>query len=88
MDVSAAGARPLRVPLTAPFTIAASRLAALSNVAVRVELCSGAVGWGEAPVLPSVTTTGATRHMTPSLGMLCSCSTSAVSPNPTSFSKP
>ncbi|KAL5671532.1 hypothetical protein ACJX0J_015838, partial [Zea mays] len=58
VDVSAAGARPLRVPLTAPFTIAASRLAALSNVAVRVELCSGAVGWGEAPVLPSVTTTG------------------------------
>jgi hypothetical protein len=55
VDVAAAGARPLRVPLAAPFTIASSRLAALSNVAVRVELRSGAVGWGEAPVLPSVT---------------------------------
>jgi L-alanine-DL-glutamate epimerase-like enolase superfamily enzyme len=44
VDVSAVGARPLRVPLAAPFTIASSRLAALSNVAVRVELRSGAVG--------------------------------------------
>ncbi|XP_047057832.1 L-Ala-D/L-amino acid epimerase-like [Lolium rigidum] len=42
------------VPLAAPFTIASSRLDAVSNVAVRVELSSGAVGWGEAPVLPSV----------------------------------
>jgi L-alanine-DL-glutamate epimerase-like enolase superfamily enzyme len=55
VDVSATGARPLRVPLVAPFTIASSRLAALSNVVVRVDLRSGAVGWGEAPVLPSVT---------------------------------
>ncbi|CAD6232575.1 unnamed protein product [Miscanthus lutarioriparius] len=43
------------VPLAAPFTIASSRLVAVNNVAVRVELRSGAVGWGEAPVLPSVT---------------------------------
>jgi L-alanine-DL-glutamate epimerase-like enolase superfamily enzyme len=49
------GARPLRIPLVAPFTIVSSRLTALSNVAVRVELRSGAVDWGEAPVLPSVT---------------------------------
>jgi hypothetical protein len=55
VDVAAAEARPLDVPLAAPFTIASSRLEAVSNVAVRVELRSGAVGWGEAPVLPSVT---------------------------------
>ncbi|CAO2204755.1 unnamed protein product [Urochloa humidicola] len=55
VDVAAAEARPLRVPLASPFTIASSRLDAVSNVAVRVELRSGAVGWGEAPVLPSVT---------------------------------
>ncbi|XP_020191165.1 L-Ala-D/L-amino acid epimerase [Aegilops tauschii subsp. strangulata] len=55
VDVAAAEARPLNVPLAAPFTIASSRLEAVSNVAVRVELSSGAVGWGEAPVLPSVT---------------------------------
>lgn len=55
VEVAAAEARPLDVPLAAPFTIASSRLEAVSNVAVRVELRSGAVGWGEAPVLPSVT---------------------------------
>jgi hypothetical protein len=54
-DVAAADARPLDVPLAAPFTIASSRLDAVSNVAVRVELRGGAVGWGEASVLPSVT---------------------------------
>jgi L-alanine-DL-glutamate epimerase-like enolase superfamily enzyme len=46
VDVAAAEARPLDVPLAAPFTIASSRLDAVSNVAVRVELSSGAVGWG------------------------------------------
>jgi hypothetical protein len=55
VHVAAAEARPLDVPLTASFTIASSRLEAVSNVAVRVELRSGAVGWGETPVLPSVT---------------------------------
>jgi hypothetical protein len=55
VDVVAAEARPLNVPLAAPFTIASSRLETVSNVAVRVELRSGAVEWGEAPVLPSVT---------------------------------
>ncbi|KAK1553481.1 hypothetical protein QYE76_016498 [Lolium multiflorum] len=46
VDVAAAEARPLDMPLAAPFTIASSRLDAVSNVAVRVELSSGAVGWG------------------------------------------
>ncbi|KAH0453051.1 hypothetical protein IEQ34_017375 [Dendrobium chrysotoxum] len=55
VDVSRAEGRPLNVPLIAPFTIASSRLDAVGNVAVRVELRCGGTGWGEAPVLPSVT---------------------------------
>ncbi|XP_020097534.1 L-Ala-D/L-amino acid epimerase isoform X2 [Ananas comosus] len=55
VDVGRAEGRALDVPLVAPFTIASSCLDAVANVAVRVELRSGAVGWGEAPVLPSVT---------------------------------
>ncbi|KAM3259560.1 hypothetical protein ACQJBY_051059 [Aegilops geniculata] len=59
VDVAAAEARPLNVPLATPFTIAiaiaSSRLEAVANVVVRVDLSSNPVGWGEAPVLPSVT---------------------------------
>ncbi|KAJ0962672.1 hypothetical protein J5N97_027794 [Dioscorea zingiberensis] len=55
VDVAKAEARALNVPLLSPFTIATSRLDAVHNVAVRVELVNGCVGWGEAPVLPSVT---------------------------------
>ncbi|XP_073000545.1 L-Ala-D/L-amino acid epimerase [Typha latifolia] len=55
IDVVRAEGRALDVPLAAPFTIASSRLDAVGNVAVRVELRNGSVGWGEAPVLPSVT---------------------------------
>ncbi|XBJ05057.1 hypothetical protein VPH35_023901 [Triticum aestivum] len=55
VDVAAAEARPLNVPLATPLNIASSRLEDVANVAVRVELSSGAVGWGEAPALPSVT---------------------------------
>lgn len=55
VTVSKAEGRPLNVPLIAPFTIASSRLEAVGNVAVRVELMDGSVGWGEAPILPSVT---------------------------------
>ncbi|XP_010506663.1 PREDICTED: L-Ala-D/L-amino acid epimerase-like [Camelina sativa] len=47
--------RELNVPLISPFTIASSRLDSVSNVAIRVELGDGCVGWGEAPILPSVT---------------------------------
>jgi L-alanine-DL-glutamate epimerase-like enolase superfamily enzyme len=43
------------VTLLSPFTIASSRLDKVTNVAIRVELRNGNVGWGEAPVLPSVT---------------------------------
>jgi Mandelate racemase / muconate lactonizing enzyme, N-terminal domain len=55
IDVARAEGRPLDVPLLSPFTIASSRLDKVTNVAIRVELRNGNVGWGEAPVLPSVT---------------------------------
>ncbi|KAJ1430585.1 Mandelate racemase/muconate lactonizing enzyme, N-terminal domain [Sesbania bispinosa] len=55
VDVHRAESRPLNVPLISPFTIASSRLDKVENVAIRVELRNGAVGWGEAPILPFVT---------------------------------
>ncbi|CAJ2677694.1 unnamed protein product [Trifolium pratense] len=55
VDVHRAENRPLNVPLIAPFTIASSKLEKVENVAIRVELSNGAVGWGEAPILPFVT---------------------------------
>ncbi|XP_014660513.1 CASP-like protein 4A1 [Setaria italica] len=49
-------------PLAAPFTIVSSRLDAVSNVAVRVELRSGAVGCGRRPCChPSSTRTSRPR---------------------------
>ncbi|CAN6885767.1 unnamed protein product [Brassica oleracea] len=47
--------RELNVPLLSPFTIASSRLDSVGNVAIWIELSGGCVGWGEAPILPSVT---------------------------------
>ena len=47
---------PLDVPLISPFTIATARLDYVNNVAVRVQLESGAEGWGEIPSLYPVTT--------------------------------
>jgi o-succinylbenzoate synthase len=47
--------RPLVVPLLAPFTIASSELKRVANVAVRLMLSDGSVGWGETPTLPPVT---------------------------------
>lgn len=55
IDVHKAEGRPLNVPLIAPFTIASSTLDKVENVAIRVELSNGCVGWGEAPILPFVT---------------------------------
>ncbi|XP_002973258.2 L-Ala-D/L-amino acid epimerase [Selaginella moellendorffii] len=53
--IAQARARPLDVPLKAPFAIATTKLEAVANVAVRVELADGSVGWGEAPTLFPVT---------------------------------
>lgn len=55
LDVQRAEGRALNVTLIAPFTIASSQLDKVENVGIRVELSNGSVGWGEAPVLPSVT---------------------------------
>lgn len=55
VNVQRAESRTLNVPLIAPFTIASSKLERVENVAIRVELSNGCVGWGEAPVLPFVT---------------------------------
>ncbi|GMP76824.1 hypothetical protein CsSME_00033337 [Camellia sinensis var. sinensis] len=55
VDVQRAEGRPLNVPLIAPFTIASSWVEKVENVAIRIELSNGCVGWGEAPILPSVT---------------------------------
>ena len=55
VNVHRAENRPLNVPLLAPFTIATSRLEKVENVAIRIELRNGCVGWGEAPILPFVT---------------------------------
>ncbi|KAH7528709.1 hypothetical protein FEM48_Zijuj05G0101100 [Ziziphus jujuba var. spinosa] len=55
VNVQRAENRPLNVPLIAPFTIATSRLEKVENVAIRIELNNGCVGWGEAPILPFVT---------------------------------
>jgi L-alanine-DL-glutamate epimerase-like enolase superfamily enzyme len=53
--ISRIEAHPLNVPLSAPFTISASSLDHVANVAVRLELTDGSVGWGETPTLPSIT---------------------------------
>lgn len=55
VNVHRAEGRPLNVPLIAPFTIATSRVERVENVAIRIELSNGCVGWGESPVLPHVT---------------------------------
>ncbi|KAE8694722.1 L-Ala-D/L-amino acid epimerase [Hibiscus syriacus] len=55
VEVHKAENRPLNVPLISPFTIATSRLDKVENVAIKIELKDGCVGWGEAPILPFVT---------------------------------
>ena len=55
MRVSGIQAFPLDVPLLAPFVVATTRLDRVRNVAIRVALTDGTVGWGEAPTLPPIT---------------------------------
>ncbi|GMI66155.1 cytochrome P450, family 77, subfamily A, polypeptide 5 pseudogene [Hibiscus trionum] len=52
VDVHSAEGRALNVGLREPVTIGCSTLEKVENVAVRVELSNGCVGWGEAPVVP------------------------------------
>ncbi|XVF20743.1 hypothetical protein REPUB_Repub12eG0029300 [Reevesia pubescens] len=60
VDVHHAEGRPLNVRLDEPLTIASSRLEEIENVAIRVELSNGCVGWGEVTVLPWVNMNQAT----------------------------
>jgi L-alanine-DL-glutamate epimerase-like enolase superfamily enzyme len=46
---------PLDVPLLADFAISSSTLKSVNNVAVRMELTGGIVGWGETSILPPLT---------------------------------
>ncbi|KAI3503491.1 hypothetical protein L1887_31934 [Cichorium endivia] len=55
VDIHRAEGRKLNMSLIAPFRIATSRLEGVENVAIRIELNNGCVGWGEAPILPFVT---------------------------------
>lgn len=55
VEVTKVEARCLDVPLLAPFEIASTKLSFVNNVAIRLELVDGSVGWGEAPTLPPVT---------------------------------
>ncbi|MBA0590296.1 hypothetical protein Gorai_019009, partial [Gossypium raimondii] len=54
VDVHCAEGRPLNVGLQEPVTVGCSRLEKVENVAVRVELSNGCVGWGEVSVFPWV----------------------------------
>lgn len=56
MEIAHIQAFPLDVPLLAPFVVATTRLDQVRNVAIRVTLSDGSVGWGEAPTLPPITT--------------------------------
>ncbi|MGR9107537.1 MAG: dipeptide epimerase, partial [Gammaproteobacteria bacterium] len=46
---------PFNVPLLADFAISTSTLTVVNNVAVRIELAGGIVGWGETSILPPLT---------------------------------
>ncbi|TYI72676.1 hypothetical protein E1A91_D07G077000v1 [Gossypium mustelinum] len=77
VEVQKAENKPLNVPLIAPFTIATSRLDKVENVAIRIELKNGCVGWGEAPILPFVTAEDQPTAMAKAKGacdMLKNCS--------------
>lgn len=55
VDVQRAEGRPLSVGLNSPLHIGETKLEMVDNVAIRVELSNGCVGWGEVQVLPLVT---------------------------------
>ncbi|TXG49596.1 hypothetical protein EZV62_025471 [Acer yangbiense] len=57
VDVHRAEGGPLNVGLNAPLCInGSSNLDKVENVAVRIELSNGCVGWGEVAVLPNLVT--------------------------------
>lgn len=55
MNVQRAEGRPLSIGLNSPLHFGKSKVEMVENVAIRVELSNGCVGWGEVQVLPLVT---------------------------------
>ncbi|KAK1384085.1 Dipeptide epimerase [Heracleum sosnowskyi] len=55
VNVRSAERRELNVSLINPITIAKSKFEKVENVAIRIELSDGSVGWGEAPTLRPIT---------------------------------
>jgi len=55
LDIKSIDIYPLDVPLIAPFSTAVSNHSSVNNVAIKVKLVDGAIGWGETPTLPPLT---------------------------------
>lgn len=55
VNVKSAEGRRLNIPLIDPIIIAKLRIEKAENVAVRIELIDGCVGWGEVATLPPIT---------------------------------
>ena len=55
VNVQSAQGRPLNIPFSDSISIANSMFLRAENVAIRVELTNGSVGWGEAPTLRPIT---------------------------------
>ncbi|KAL8124111.1 hypothetical protein AgCh_011932 [Apium graveolens] len=55
VNVKRAGRKALNVPLVSPISGATLRIEKVGNVAIRIELVDGSVGWGEAPILQPIT---------------------------------
>ena len=55
VNVHRAEIRPINVPLLAYFSIATSLVEKVEDVAIRIELRNGCVGWAKAPILLFVT---------------------------------
>ncbi|KAJ9147323.1 hypothetical protein P3X46_029497 [Hevea brasiliensis] len=64
VNVQRAEGRPLNVQLNSPLSTVSPSLEKVENVAIRIELCNGCVGWGEVPVLPSITAANQTVAVT------------------------
>lgn len=54
VDVHRAQGRQLNLSLNSPLSLGSTSFEKMDNVAIRVELSNGCVGWGEVPVLPLV----------------------------------
>ncbi|XP_074376991.1 L-Ala-D/L-amino acid epimerase-like [Apium graveolens] len=55
VNVKRVGRKALNVPLVSPINGATLRIKKVGNVAIRIELVDGSVGWGEAPILQPIT---------------------------------